>query len=518
MTTTFVGRVFTADPKRPWAQSVTIDDGKVTALDSPRGKIIEAPGLICPAFHDAHIHLLEGALFDLWVNLHDVPAGQYRAVVAAAAKDLPPSAWLRGGGWSMAAFPSGNPRAETLDAVTGGRPAYLTARDGHSAWVNSAALRLAGINAGTPDPPGGRIERDDSGEAIGALHETAMGLVRDRLPEITAAEWGASLELGQRYLHSLGIAAWQDARLSEPMLRAYVEAEAENRLRARVAGAMHWDPTDGVEQIARLVAARELAGNKLVQASMVKIFVDGVVENRTAALLQPYHCSHSHGDPLFTQEALNAAVHTCVQNSLSVHVHAIGDAATTAALDAFENAPSSALRHQICHVQVVSPADVRRFARLGVIANVQALWACRDEQNVELCEPALGTERFEAQYPFGDLHRAGTTLAFGSDWRVSTPDPLAQMEVAMTRQPPGDTATPALGPTQRLDLKTCMLGFTRHAAYAAGMDQHTGSLTIGRDADIVLLDRDPFSVAAHEVSSVCVDATYVRGERVFERG
>ncbi|MGB3485577.1 MAG: amidohydrolase [Mycobacterium sp.] len=515
--TTFVGRVFTADPKQPWAQSITMQDGRITAVDSPDGEIIEVPGLICPAFHDAHIHLLEGALFDLWVNLHDVPADEYVPVIAAAAANLPTDAWVRGGGWSMAAFPGGNPDGRILDAVTGGRPAYLTARDGHSAWVNSIALRRAGITATTPDPPGGRIGRDRRGRLTGVLHETAMRAVREQLPEITGAEWAAALDLGQRYLHSLGIGGWQDARLSTPMLQAYVDAEKAGVLRARVTAAMHWDPAYGVEQIDGLVAARELAGDCLVQASMVKIFVDGVVENQTAALHEPYWGSQSHGAPLYDPEHLNAAVRTCVEHGFSLHVHSIGDAATTAALDAFEASRRPGLRHQICHLQVVSPADVPRFAELDVIANVQALWACRDEQNVTLCAPALGDSRFEAQYPFGDLKRAGTRMAFGSDWRVSTPNPLPQIEVAMTRRPPGDTTTAALGPEQGLDLSTCLSGFTREAAYAAGIDHHTGMLRVGRDADVVLLDTDPFAVDPAELGAVRVVATYVRGELMYCR-
>lgn len=523
-TTTLVGPVFTADPDQPWAQSITMRGQTVVAVgpvsDAPPGEVLHAPGLICPAFHDAHIHLLEGSLFDLWVNLHDVPATDYLAVINTAATTLPPRNWVRGGGWSMAAFTDGNPDGRILDATTEGRPAYLTARDGHSAWVNSAALRIAGIDAHTPDPPGGRIQRDDTGAPTGALHETAMKLVREHLPEITTADWAAALDLGQRYLHSLGIAAWQDARLSTPMLQAYVAAETDGRLRARVAAAMHWDPAFGTSQIEGLIAARELAGDGLVRAPMVKIFVDGVVENRTAALHQPYLFTHSHGNPLYQPAELQAAVRTCVEHGFAVHVHAIGDAATTAALDAFENTArhSTGLRHQICHLQLVSANDIPRFAELGVIANAQALWACRDEQNVTLCAPALGANRFEAQYPFGDLARAGARLAFGSDWRVSTPDPLAQMEVAMTRRPPGDTATAALGPQQALDLTTCLLGFTREAAYAAGMDAHTGMLTVGRDADVVVLDANPFGVPPHELSAVRVASTYVRGELVYRGG
>lgn len=519
--TTLIGPVFTADPNQPWAQSVTMLDQTIVAVgpvaDAPPGDVLDVPGLICPAFHDAHIHLLEGSLFDLWVNLHDEPADDYLRVIEAAAGSLPPEAWVRGGGWSMAAFTGGNPDGRVLDAVTGGRPAYLTARDGHSAWVNNAALRIAGVGAHTPDPPGGRIERDGAGEPTGALHETAMGLVREHLPEISVDEWAAALHLGQRYLHSLGIAAWQDARLSTPMLQAYVSAEADGRLQARVAAAMHWDPSLGVSQIEGILAARELAGHGLVRAPMVKIFVDGVVENGTAALHEPYLGSHSHGAPLYEPAALFAAVQTCVENGFALHVHAIGDAATTAALDAFEavGLPSRDLRHQICHLQLISAADIARFAELQVIANAQALWACRDQQNVTLCAPAIGPTRFEAQYPFGDLARAGVRLAFGSDWRVSTPDPLAQMEVAMTRRPPGDTETPALGPAQALDLTTCLLGFTREAAYAAGVDRHTGVLSVGRDADIVVLDTNPFDVAPHELSNVQVASTFVRGEQVY---
>lgn len=519
--TVFLGRTFTADPLQPWAEGLVVRDGVIVAVGSRQEvlshgggcDVVATSGLICPAFHDAHIHLLEGSLFDLWVNLHDVEPVRYLPTIEDAATRATAHDWIRGGGWSMAAFPDGNPSRHTLDSVSGGRPAYLTARDGHSAWVNTVALQRAGVGADTADPPGGRIERDDDGQPTGALHETAMALVRDQLPAITAAEWAAALDLGQRHLHSLGIVAWQDARLSTPMLQAYLDAEADRRLTARVAAALHWSPERGAEQIESLVAARASVTGELVTAPMVKIFVDGVVENRTASLHAPYRCSHSHGEPLYDQRQLDAAVRACVDAGFTVHVHAVGDAATTAALDAFAAAPAGG-RHQICHLQLISPSDLGRFAQLGVIANVQALWACRDEQNVTLCTPLLGEQRFERQYPFGDLAASGARLAFGSDWRVSTPNPLPQMEVAITRRPPGDTVTPPLGPDQRLDLATCLRGFTREAAYAAGVDDHTGSLTVGRDGDVVVLDVDPFTVAPHELAEVSVTATYFRGARV----
>ena len=418
----------------------------------------------------------------------------------------------------MAAFPGGNPDIDVLDSAVGGRPAYLTARDGHSAWVSSAALRVAGIDRDTPDPPGGVIDRDDTGMPRGTLHETAMHLVRDHLPVVTDDEWSAALRIGERYLHSLGIVAWQDARLSAPMLAAYIRAEQAGTLSARVVAAMHWDPGRGVEQIEDLIAARRSARGPLVTAPMVKIFVDGVVENQTAALHDSYACSHSHGKALFDDETLRAAVHTCVEAGFQIHVHSIGDAATTAALDALESVPDRTLRHQICHLQLVRRDDIPRFSRLGVTANVQALWACRDEQNLALCAPALGEQRFEAQYPFGELYRAGARLAFGSDWRVSTPNPLAQMEVAVTRRPPGDTGTPMLGRDQGLDLATCLAGFTREAAFASGLDAVTGVLAPGRMADVVVLGANPFQVAAHEISTVSVERTMFAGRTVYRSG
>lgn len=525
--TVFIGRVFTADPARRFAEAVAVTDGVIVAVGdraevlshyrSGVTEIVHSTGLICPSFHDAHIHLLEGSLFDLWVNLHDTDPADYLTVVERAVLPLPGHAWVRGGGWSMSAFPQGNPDAAALDTVTGGRPAYLTARDGHSAWVNSAALRLAGIDSHTTDPAGGRIERDERGEPTGALHETAMRLVASRMPDITADEWAAALASGQRYLHSLGITGWQDARLSAPMLAAYLDAEQAGSLQGRVTAALHWDPARGTDQITDLRELRDQAKGRLVGAGMVKIFVDGVVENLTASLHEPYRCSHSVGAPLFDPAELRDAITTCADAGFSVHVHSIGDAATTSALDAFAHShdPASGLRHQICHLQVVRSADIGRFSELGVIANVQALWACRDEQNVTLCRPALGAERFEAQYPFGDLARAGATLAFGSDWRVSTPDPLPQIEVAVTRRPPGDLDTAPLGGAQSLDLTTCLLGFTRHAAYAAGVDAHTGSLTVGRSADIVVLDTDPYTVDDHEIGRIDVAATYFEGRPVY---
>lgn len=525
-----LGRVFTAEADLPWAEGIAVRDGRVLAVGSADDivahknagtAVVEADGLICPAFHDGHIHVLEGSLFDLWVNLHDVDPSGYLPAVQQAVRGLPADAWVRGGGWSMSAFPNGNPDRRDLDAVVGSRPAYLTARDGHTAWVSSSALRAAGITAETPDPPGGRIERDALGQPQGTLHETAMKLVGRHLPAVTEQDWRAALALGQRHLHALGIVGWLDARLSQPMLEAYVAAECAGELSGWVTAALHWDPARGFEQLDELVAGRESAQGELVKASTIKVFVDGVVENATAALHHPYVGSHSHGLPLFDEHTLQKVFRVCVQQGFNIHVHAVGDAGTTLALNAFEHVRSDSLklglRHQICHLQVVADSDIERFAALDVSANIQALWACRDEQNISLCAPPLGPERFEQQYRFGDLERAGARLAFGSDWRVSTPDPLPQIEVAITRRPPGDRHTPELGTGQGLRLATCLAGFTREAAYVNGFERVSGVLQPGRSADIVILDSDPFAVDPHEIHKVTVQHTYFRGAQVYQR-
>lgn len=528
-----LGRVFTAVPGAPWAEGVALRDGVVTAVGDeaavraaigPRTEVrVVTGGLICPAFQDAHIHLAEGSLFDLWCNVHDVAPERYLETIGAYAASLPAGAWVRGGGWSMAAFEGGSPLRGPLDAVVGDRPAYLTARDGHSAWVSTRALELAGITRETPDPPGGRIERDAGGDPSGTLHETAIRLVLAHLPEVTQADWRAALELGQRSMHALGITAWHDARVEPEILDAYRALDADGGLHGRAAMALWWNPARGVEQLAELEAQRasvRAGGN--VTAPTAKIFVDGVLENHTAALTDPYSGVEppTRGEPLYDAETLNAAVAACAGAGFQVHFHAIGDWAVRAALDACAHARElhgvRDLRHQISHLQVVDPRDLGRFAQLGVVANLQAYWACMDEQMRTLCLPVLG-ERGAWQYPFASLRDAGAPIAMGSDWRVSTPDPLKQMEVAVTRREEGRPDAEPLLAGEALTLHDALLGFTAGAAFANHLDAETGTLAAGMSADLVVLDRDPFAGPAHEIGRTAVVLTLHRGRVVHER-
>src|SRR6188472_713054 len=396
-----------------------------------------AGGLVSPGFTDAHVHPIQGGLERLRCDLSELSTREeYLAEIRAYADRYPDRKWVLGGGWAMPAFPGGTPTAADLDAVVPERPVFLPNRDHHGAWVNSRALEIAGLDVSTPDPPDGRIERDADGRPSGTLHEGATALVE-----------------GQRFLHSLGVTSWQDAIVGAYSDRddpgsTYAKAAANGDLRSHVVGALWWERRLGVEQVADLVGRREALSGGRFRALAIKVMQDGVAENGTAAMLTPYldadgRETGNRGHSFVEAGALREAVAALDAAGFQVHVHAIGDRASREALDAFEGT-SPDRRHHIAHIQVVHPDDVPRFASLCVAANAQALWACEDEQMTQLTLPFLGPQRAAWQYPFGDLHRAGARLVMGSDWPVSTPDPLQAMHVAVTRTAYGERADPFL--------------------------------------------------------------------------
>ena len=526
----YVGRIFTGSRAMPWAEAVAIGGARVVAIgrigdvlsQAPQGvEVIELGSrLMSPAFEDAHIHVLEGSLFYLDCDLHDIPAEGYAAAVATRVAELPDGAWLRGGGWSMAAFGPSGPLAQDLDVLTGDRPAYLTARDGHSAWVNTAVLQRAGIDAHTPDPDGGIIVRDERGNPTGTLHETAMKLASRLLPAYSPQDRLQAILMGQQRLLEAGITGWCEARVDPDMIPVWRDFASHGDRVSRVSLAQHWNPALGMDQLDGILAAREEfdAANG-VAASSVKLFVDGILENGTAALHESYcGCPGERGRPLFTPEEVNEVTRACASHGLQMHFHAIGDRAVSMALDACEAARRDSgdrdLRHQIAHIQVVRPSELSRFAALGVLPNAQALWACRDEQMTSLCLPALGPERGDWQYPFRSLVSEGAALVMGSDWRVSSFNPLEQIQVAVTRQPLGSPHSDPLVTDQRLDVMDAMLAFTSGSA-RANHHEDSGELLPGMLADYVILDRDPFSVPASEIADITVMETAREGRIVF---
>jgi predicted amidohydrolase YtcJ len=517
-------------------------DDRIAELTGPRTEVVSLRGrALLPGFQDAHVHPAFTGVTMVACNLMDAATlPDALAVIGAYARAHPEQEWITGSGWRMEWFPGGLPDRRALDAVVGDRPAYLVNRDWHGAWVSSAALARAGIDAGTPDPPDGRIERDADGTPQGTLHEGAAGLVGALVPEPSLAQRVAGLLLAQRHLHARGVTAWQDAIIGDYLgaldpLPAYLAAAAAGQLTARVRGALWWDRGRGAGQLPEILARREraeaaaAAGERAARfaAGTVKIMQDGVAENQTAAMIDPYvnpvscheglHRGRSHVDP----QELRAYVTALDAAGFQVHVHAIGDRAVREALDAFEAARAAHgerdHRHHIAHLQVVQPADVPRFAALGVTANMQALWAAHEPQLDELTVPFLGTERSARQYVFGELRDAGARLAAGSDWGVTSANPLKAIHVAVNRALPGATgadAEPFL-PAQRLDLAQALAAYTLGSAYVNHLDSETGRVRPGFLADLAVLAADPFAGRADDIGNISVEQTYVSGERVF---
>ncbi|WP_433325293.1 amidohydrolase [Spirillospora sp. CA-294931] len=528
------GPVLTMDPARPRVSGLAVRDGRVLALGEvrelagPRTEIVDLRGRpLLPGFQDAHIHAVLGGVQLGQCDLSGTTdPREYERLLRSHADANPGAEWIVGGGWSMESFAGGLPARDRLDAVVPDRPVFLTNRDQHGAWVNTRALELAGITAGTPDPPDGRIERDADGVPSGMLQEGAMALVAVHLPEVTAAERLAGLLRAQRLLHGLGVTAWQDALLDgsdgyPDVSDAYLTAALDGTLTARVAGALWWARGRGAEQIDRLRERRERLTAGRLRCRTVKFMQDGVAENFTAAMTAPYldacgHATANSGISFVDPEALKEYVTALDALGFQTHFHALGDRAVREALDAVQaargaNGPLDTRPH-LAHLQVVHPADVPRFRALGATANIQPLWAAHEPQMDELTIPFLGPERAAWQYPFGDLHRAGARLAAGSDWPVSSPDPLQGVHVAVNRVLPDAAEKPFL-PGQALDLATALHAYTAGAAYVNHLDD-TGTLRTGHRADLVVLDRDPFDGPAHAIAETRVALTYVEGHRV----
>ena len=536
------GHVHTVDPARPRAEAVAVRGERIVAVGSavdvdpligPSTRVIDLAGrLLLPGFQDAHVHPITAGVDRLQCDLRgargrDGVLAAIRAYVAAH----PDDDWVIGSGWYMADFEHGTPRREDLDAIVSDRPAFIPNRDGHSTWVNSRALELGGVDRDTPDPAGGRIERDRDGTPTGTLHEDAARLVERLIPPVTAEVLADGLRIGQAYLHSLGITAWQDAIVDAALESTYRRAAEAGWLTGRVEAAMWWDHERGDDQIEELVDRSRTGSISRLRINSVKLMQDGVLETFTGAMIDPYlgpdgTPTTNRGISFIDPERLPGWVTKVDAAGLQPHFHAIGDRAVRECLDAVAAARAANghtdTRPHIAHIQVIHPDDVPRFAALDVVANAQALWACHDDQLDVLTVPFLGPERTTWQYPFGSLLRTGARLAMGSDWGVSTPNPLEEMEVAVTRRVPmayyehdrfGERE-PFL-PTEAMSLEAAIAAFTAGSAYVNHLDE-TGSIAVGKLADFAILDRDVLAPGAEPVSFARVIGTFVGGAPVFE--
>ena len=511
------------------------DDALVRETAGPDAEIVDTSGrLLSAGFIDAHLHPAMGGREIGQCDLSEATSAEDAvrriADYAAANPDLP---WIEGGGWSMDHFDRGVPAKEMLDRVLPDRPVLLSNRDHHASWANSAALRLAGIDAITADPEDGRIERTETGDPQGTLHEGAATLVRRHAPVATVESLYQGLLRGQAAAARVGITGWQDALLHQSSadvdgIDAYRLALERGTLHSRVVGAIFWDRGRGLEQIEEILERSKKLGpehDAWFRASAVKIIVDGVMESFTASVSRPYidACGHetdNHGISFLDKEMLRAATAELDRRGLQVHFHALGDRAVTDALDAVEHArrtnPGSKARHHLAHLQVVQERDVPRFARLGAVANLQPLWARHEPAMDELTIPFLPTGFAQRQYPFRDLLRSGARLAAGSDWPVSSMDPLDGIHVAVNRVAEHSPAgAEVFLPEQRIPLGVAWDAYTSGSAYVNGRENETGRLRVGYRADLVVLDRDPFAGDPLDIAETSVLSTWVDGRRVY---
>jgi predicted amidohydrolase YtcJ len=531
------GAVFRSDPARSWARAVGIrgstiaavgSDDRILALVGSNTRVVDLGGrLLTAGFQDAHVHPASGGMILIRCNL--MGCGDAREVadeIRRHAASLPDGAWVLGGGWRYDWYPGGCPTAAELDVLTGGRPAYLTVADGHSGWANSAAFSSAGIDSTTPDPIDGRIERQaDGATPQGTLHEGAMDLVAGVIPDPAPADREKALLAGQDYLFSMGVTSWQDAAVTPELHATYLALARNGRLRANVRGSLWWERGEDLEQIDRHVLHRSQAHGRYVPGT-VKLMLDGVCENFTASVLEPYLDARSHqptdnrGIDMIDLDRLPEIVTRLDRLGFQCHFHAIGDRAVRNALDAVEAARLangwSEGRHHIAHIQIVHPADIPRFRRLGVAANAQPLWACNEPQMTELTIPILGGERVDHQYPFRALIHQGATMAMGSDWSVSTADVMKQIAVAVDRLPPYEGTFERFLAHQRIGLTDGLMAFTAGSAWVNHLEGSRGQITPGHSADLVVMDRNPFE-STERIWDTQVDLTLVDGSVAYQR-
>ena len=522
---------------RPPADTVAVRAGRIVhvgqasearRLIGPGTRVIELEGeTLLPGFQDAHVHPIDGGMLATQCDLHGLAdARDYLDTIAAHAAAHSDRDWIVGGGWLLTAFPGGEPEGALLDSVVPDRPAFLYSHDGHVGWANSRALVVAGIDRNTPDPADGRIIRDADGEPSGTLVDGAVDLGAPPLPQPTHEDRLDGLRAGPAHLHALGITAWQDAHVEPHELAVYREAAEAGWLTARVVAALWWQRDRGLEQIEAFELQRARSTIGRLRADSVKLMLDGILESRTAFMTAPYIGSDglataTAGTPFIDPDVLREAVTALDRRGFQAHFHAIGDGAVRLALDAVEaaraaNGPSDHRPH-IAHLEVVNPDDIPRFAPLGVAANIQPLWASDDEQMRTLRVPLLGPDRAGWQYPFASLLHAGATLAGGSDWTVSSANPLLEIEVAVNRVDPDTRDAQPFTPGERLSLGAALRAFTIGSAYVNHLDADTGTIGVGKLADLVVLDRDVRDRGAGPIGDATVRQTFVGGEEVHGR-
>jgi predicted amidohydrolase YtcJ len=529
-------KIYTADEKKPWAQSLAIRKGKIVGVGSDeqmermRGigtKMIDAGGkLVLPALTDSHVHFSEGAFSLTHVNLEgskDVADIQNR--LRAYADQHPDDKWILGRGWNYAMFGQETlPNKKYLDQLFPATAVFLECYDGHTYWANSKALALAGINKNTPNPPNGEIVHDPvTGEPTGALKESPAGnLVSKVIPEPTKVENLTALRAAIKWANQNGLARVHSAGGDFSSLDLLQELRDDKQLSLRFHVAYKLQPPEfRAEDLQTVEAAQKKFHDEWIDVNSVKFYLDGVVESHTAAFLEPYTDDPSTKGSLFWDpEKYKSAVAELDKKGFQLYTHAIGEYAVRTALDAYEFAEqknhTKDHRNRIEHIETISAADIPRFAKLGVIASMQPLHSYPDEDTLDVWARNIGPERASRAWAWKGIAQHGAHYTFGSDWPIVTLNPWEGIQTAVTRQTEEGKPAGGFVPSQKLTVAQAVEGYTIEAAYAGHLEKTEGSLETGKVADVIIVDRNIFEVDPHTINKTKVVLTIVGGKIVYE--
>ncbi|HZG17794.1 MAG TPA: amidohydrolase [Candidatus Bathyarchaeia archaeon] len=530
------GAIYTVDKNRSWAETIAVkgdtiiyvgsQDG-VKSYKGPNTKVVDLHGkMVLPGFVDSHTHASKTTGLIYTVDLFDAGSiEEYQQVVKNFVSEHPNEVAIQGRGWTNSVATGIGPRKEALDEIVKDIPVALTSDDGHSLWVNSKALELAGIKKDTTNPEGGVIERDPvTGEPSGTLREKAMDLVLKKIPGLTTEQYMNGIMKYQELAAERGVTTARDPDLLRypNVLEAYQQLSKQDKLTVRFRNAITADPNKGSEQIAQFVQLREENKWPHFQINAVKVFLDGVVEGATGYLEEPYQHKHTNGQLIWDPKVYNETVAAADKEGFQLHVHSIGDAATRITLDGFEFAQTANgkrdSRHSVVHLQLLNPSDIERFKNLGAVGVPQPFWFLKEPGFYEEIEvPYLGKERADKEYPMKSLINAGVVMASGSDYIVTQEfGPLYGIQQGVTRIEEGKTElADVANPSERATLDDMIASFTINGAYANFVDDITGSIEVGKKADLVVLDKNLFKIPETEINKTKVLWTLFEGKEVY---
>lgn len=504
------------------------DNGKIIAVGSagevaakaPNAKHVDLQGrTVLPGLIDAHGHVfgLGAMLTQLDLSASTSLDGALQSI-ADYARANPQQAWVRGRGWNQEIWKLGRfPTAKELDGAVSDRPVWLERVDGHAGWANSRVLALAGITNATPDPVGGKIVRDEKGVATGVLVDAAQALVTKVLPQETEQEGRIMLDRALENMASVGLTSVHDAGITVGEDRLYRDYADHGKLTARIYAMIGGTGPD-FDQLAKNGPLPSY-GKDMYALAAVKLYADGALGSRGAALLAPYSDDpHSHGLLFHTNKEIDAMITKAIKKGYQVNVHAIGDAGNKQILDTFakEIPANKALdkRHRIEHAQVVTPSDIPRFKSIGIIPSMQPTHATSDKN---MAETRIGAERMKGAYAWRSFLQQGSRIACGSDFPVEAPNPFFGIHAAVTRQDKHGQPIAGWYPEQEMSLKEAFRCFTLDAAYAGHQEKTLGSLEAGKYADFIVIDRDLFKISPYDIYKIGVMETWVAGRQVYQK-